>query len=264
MLSSTGKWRFIAMDSCEDAGNFCEIKFRIAISFEDPETDSNMKKIDVVIADDHQLFMEGIKLILKKDKRFKFEVIGQANNRSSLFALLAKEKPELLLLDLNLQESDGLAILADLRKRYKDLKIIVVTMFNDPKFAKMLFKQGVNGFILKKDGIGIFQEAISEVIQGKTYATPVLSNKNTTPEGYPILPNGRITYVNKFLKKYNLTKREYEILQLIAQALSNKEIASELYISDQTVSVHRKNIMRKVGVSSSAGLIKMAYDNCLV
>ena len=79
----------------------------------------------------------------------------------------------------------------------------------------------------------------------------------------PMTPEMKI-YQDKFLKKYNLTKREMEILSLIAQALSNKEIASELYISDQTVSVHRKNIMRKLGVSNAAALIKIAYENDLI
>ena len=108
-------------------------------------------------------------------------------------------------------------------------------------------------------------KAIGEVMEGRTFLGKGV-RLNTTLEEIKrkIEDQSRFPSEDKFIKKYNLTKRELEILKLITHALSNKEIGKVLYISDQTVSVHRKNIMRKLGVSNTAGLIKLAYDNSLV
>ena len=101
---------------------------------------------------------------------------------------------------------------------------------------------------------------------GKTYlgkGVDLLNNKKELTLGKPNAVAGSV-YGDKFIRRYNLTRREIEILKLISQALSNKEIGKELYISDQTVSVHRKNLMRKLGVTNTAGLIKLAYEHSII
>jgi len=227
-----------------------------------------MQTVRTIIADDHQLFTEGIKNILSRSDRFKFEIIGEAPDGKSLLPVLKSNYADLLLLDLNMPESDGLDVLGEIRDDYSDLKILALTMYDEVKLVKTAFKAGVDGYVLKNTGPLELLDAIEIVLQGKTFVgTGVdLIGNHFDPNGNTVNKvNGtREKFEDKFIQKYNLTKRELEILKLITSALSNKEIAKELYISDQTVSVHRKNIMRKLGVSNIAGLIKIAYDNSLI
>jgi len=144
--------------------------------------------------------------------------------------------------------------------------VLVLTVYDDPKFVKSAFKNGAHGYILKNKGIDELFVALHQVLD---------EHESYIGEGVQVSENGATRAVagkqqtdfhleDRFIKKYNLTKRELEILRLITHAMSNKQIAQELFISDQTVSVHRKNIMRKLGVSNAAGLIKAAYDFSLV
>lgn len=220
-----------------------------------------MNKVRVIIADDHQLFIEGIKTILGRANTFNFEIIGEAHSGKDLKELLQDEVPDLLLLDLNMPEIDGLRMLSIVKKNYKEIKVLALTMYDDVKLVRTAFTENVDGYILKSTGKLELLEAIDEIMDGGRFFGEGVRIHIPSGEGKEILPS---KFDDKFIKKYNLTKREIEILKLITQAMSNKEIAKKLFISDQTVSVHRKNIMRKLQVSNTAALIKMAYDNSLV
>lgn len=222
-----------------------------------------MDTVKVVIADDHQLYSEGIKNLLRRSDQFQFEIVAEAQDGQELISILKTVDADVLLLDLNMPEVDGFAVLDIIREKHRELCIVALTMYDDSKLVKSAFKAGVDGYMLKSSDPNELIEAIKVVLSGKTYVG----------QGVQLVTNGMRAhrrggkykiFEDKFIKKYNLTKRELEILKLITQALSNKEIAKELFISDQTVSVHRKNIMRKLGVSNTAGLIKIAYDNSLI
>jgi len=204
-----------------------------------------MQIVKIVIADDHQLFVAGLKSLFTDTEDMTFKIVGIANDGDEALALLRKTQPDVLILDLNMPERDGLD--------------------DDAKIVKTAFKAGVDGYSLKTSGKDELMEAIRVILSGKTFfgkgvrlndPFEMVNGKRQKKEKDP--------FEDRFIKKYNLTKREIEILRLITLALSNKEIAKELFISDQTVSVHRKNIMRKLGVSNTAGLIKVAYDNKLI
>lgn len=216
--------------------------------------------VEIVIADDHHLFIAGLRSVLRESGKLSYNIIGVAHTGKSLLELLKSKEPALLLLDLNMPEQDGLSVLDVLKEQYPNLKIIALTNYDEVKLVKSAFKSGVDGYVLKNIGINELHRAIEEVMEGKTFLGKGVKLNNTPG---PATPES-IQYEDKFIKKYNLTKRELEILKLIALALSNKEIAKELFISDQTVSVHRKNIMRKLGVSNTAALIKISYDNKLI
>lgn len=224
-----------------------------------------MQIIRTILADDHCIFMEGLKSVLSKSENYEFEIVGTASNGEELLRLVRRKPADLLILDLNLSEIDGLEIIHSLQRERIMLRILVLTVYDDPKFVKTAFKSGAHGYILKDKGIDEFFIALQQVLTEQIYIG----------EGVQLSENGASRSVvgkqhtdfhleDRFVKKYNLTKRELEILRLITHAMSNKQIAQELYISDQTVSVHRKNIMRKLGVSNTAGLIKVAYDFSLV
>ena len=232
---------------------------------ESPKISSFMQTVRIVIADDHKLFIAGLKTILKDVEDLDIEIVGIANNGEKVLQLLKETNPDLLLLDLNMPERDGLDIISTIKSQHETLRIIALTMYDDSKIVKSAFKAGVDGYVLKNVGMDELFYAIEEVMEGRTFlgkgvrlnaGIGEVRNRKKSDSGF--------LYDDRFIKKYNLTKREIEILKLITLALSNKEIAKELFISDQTVSVHRKNIMRKLGVSNTAGLIKIAYDNSLI
>lgn len=221
--------------------------------------------IKIVVVDDHQIFIEGVKKVLSDIEEFQCKVIGEANDGKELLRLLRRKEVDLLFLDMNLPDMDGLEILDSLKnKPNKPKRIIILTMYDEPKMVKAAFKSGVDGYILKGNGVQELKQAIEEVMEGNTFMGEGVNLINGIGKNKKQTGGIKSVFQDKFIKKYHLTKRELEVLSLISQAMSNKEIAKELYISDQTVSVHRKNIMRKLGVSNTAGLIKVAYDNSLI
>ncbi len=225
-----------------------------------------MERVSVFVADDHHLFIAGLQSILKDSEKYFFNVIGIAHTGEELLEKLKLEEPDLLILDLNMPGRDGLDALKSIRLIYPKLKILALTMYDDSKIVKSAFKQGVDGYVLKNVPKEELHSAIDDVLADLTHLGKGVRISGTLANmTKPIVQlSNNVQFEDRFIKKYNLTKRELEILKLITLALSNKEIAKELFISDQTVSVHRKNIMRKLGVSNTAGLIKIAYDNSLI
>jgi len=223
-----------------------------------------MRTIKTILADDHRIFIEGLKAVLSRHPALRFDIIGEAQSGSELLHVLKKTTDaELVVLDLNLPETNGLEAMRILKERKAAFKILALTSHGEPDIIKSAFRLGANGYILKNGGIDELYSAIEGVLTGERYmgeglALPAESKYKRSALSKGFFTEGRLT------KKHNLTKRELEILHLIAQAFSNKEIAKELFISDQTVSVHRKNIMRKLGATNTAGLIKIAYDNSIV
>lgn len=215
--------------------------------------------IRVIIADDHVLFLDGLKRVLAESDAFNFDIVGTATSGLEVIRLVKMNKPHIVFLDLNMPGKDGLAVLEEIKTWNKEIKVIVVTMYDKPKIIKSAIKIGCKGYILKMYGKHELFAAVEAVLSGETYIGQGIEFNS---QGIPKKEDVR--FDDSFIRKHKLTKRELEILRLISQALSNKQIGKELFISDQTVSVHRKNIMRKLGVSNTAGLIKVAYDNSLI
>jgi DNA-binding NarL/FixJ family response regulator len=224
-----------------------------------------MQTSKVVLADDHPVFLEGLKSILETHSPPAFRIVGMTNSGTELLHLANIHQPEWIILELSLCEKDGLEVLPALAKRNRNTHLVVLSRYRDPKMVRAAFKSGAEGYLLKDRGPGEILEALRYVQEGQHYlGTGVqVSGKSRSKELHRLSSIG-LRFEDRFSKKYRLTKREMEILRLISQALSNKEIAQELYISDQTVSVHRKNIMRKLGVSNTAGLMKAAFEHALV
>jgi DNA-binding NarL/FixJ family response regulator len=214
------------------------------------------KMLNVVIADDHQLFVESLKLLLQSTDAYHFNITGVAYTGDELVELLKANRPDLLVLDINIPAKNGLEVLQEVRKSLKGTRILVLTMYDDPKIIKSAFDQKVDGYLLKNCNKDELLRAIETILQGEVYVGKGVSVANHQGEV--------TTFEDIFQKKFQLTKRELEVLRLITQARNNGSIAKELYISEQTAAVHRKNIMRKIGVNSTASLIRVAYDNHLI
>lgn len=221
-----------------------------------------MQFLKTLIADNHRIFLEGLKAVLRNDPEYHHQIVGCTSNGQKLIELWEEHQPDLLIMDLNLSEKHGLEVIERIRQQKRNnTRILVVTGYQDAKILRAVLDHGANGYLPKYKGEADLFEAVDVVMKGKIFRAEPLKNgmgKSFTETGSR---NALITEV--FIKKHRLTKRETQILSLISQAMSNKEIGRKLFISDQTVSVHRKNIMRKLGVRSTAGLIKMAYDHSL-
>lgn len=224
-----------------------------------------MKLIRVAIADDHQLFVEGLKHILKSKHAGITSLMGDYGTLKDLLSGLEKAQPDVLLLDLNLPDGDGLEALPLLKASYKDMRIIALTMYDDSKLIQAAFKNGADGYVLKTNTSDELVRAIQEVASGGRFLGHgirlVAERQNGHVSDCTPAPHH---FDDKFIRKYDLTKREIEVLRMLTQAMSNKQIAKTLFISDQTVSVHRKNIMRKLGAYNAASLVKIVYENDLV
>ncbi len=225
-----------------------------------------MQSIKTILADDQQIFITGLKKVLTEEAPFPCDIIATAFDGCELLRTVQRENADLLILDLNLPGKDGLEVLRELKNANASLRVLVLSRYDDPKIIKSAFKFGGDGYILKDKNIGELFTAMEAVLSGHTFVGNGVAfhSRQPTRSTNGQASSGTYIFEDSFLKKHHLTKRETEVLRLIAEALSNKEIAQRLFISDQTVGVHRKNIMRKLGVSNTAALVKTAYDHCLV
>lgn len=219
-----------------------------------------MKLLSVLVADHHPLFAEGIRSVLSVPvNQVSFNIIAVARTTEQVVGYLSEYRVDLLLLDLALPNAADHNWLPDLKTRFPYLRVLIITNQNDPLSVQSVLKRGADGYLLKVVSKDELRNAIREVSEGHQFIGRGVANPNVTgTAGIAAGPSSSELY---FAKKYNLTRREIEIIKHIGQALTNKEIGDRLYISDQTVSVHRKNIMRKLRVNSTASLVRMVYEN---
>lgn len=208
-------------------------------------------KVKTIISDNQPVLIEGLKQVLCSDERFEFHV-NACNLDVNWSDAIHHYQPDLIIMELKTPDADSFQVIRHLRKLNPGARICIFTRFEQSSLAPQVSKAGAHGLLLKTATLEELKEGISQILTDKVYF-PFAFEKarahsdETSNTGEPLL-----------------TKREVQILQLISKAMSNKQIASQLFISYQTVSVHRKNIMRKLGVSNTAGLVRAAYDHCLV
>jgi DNA-binding NarL/FixJ family response regulator len=207
----------------------------------------------IIIADDHQLVAEGLKAIIESGNEHK--VIAVAMNGSELIKQLELVQPELLLLDVDMPVMNGIEAMQLLQKNYPDLKVIVLSMHEEKSLVKKFVDMGACGFLIKNTDQDELLMAIKRIIGGGQYFSSALT-MNMMSHNSAII--GDEVYDSK---KAMLTGREIEILKLIAEGYSNKEIGDKLFISHRTVDTHRTNLMKKLEVTNIAGLIRYAIKS---
>jgi len=224
-----------------------------------------MALMKTVFVDKQDLYLEGMKSLVAQHSELELDLTGILGSAEELKDFLYRNiDTELVFLDLNLPDADGLQLIPELTKLFRNIKICVLTSYEDYRYVKEALQKGALGYMLKSNTLKDLKDAVAAVRADETYIAPGL---HITPPNGKRLMNGRKlsnSYEDRFMIKRKLTKREQEVLNLITQAKNNKEIARELYISDQTVGVHRKNIMRKLGVRNTVNLIKFALEHQLV
>lgn len=213
-----------------------------------------MIPIDILIADDHMLVREGIKQLLELEGDFK--VIGEAGDGYECLELINKLKPDVVLLDINMPNCNGLEVLKQLKKNNIRQNVLILTIHNEVEYLLKAVEIGVNGYILKDSESTVLKKAINTVYRGETFIQPSL-----TPILNQKLYQKSIIFDNE---TDILTKRELEVLKLLAEGLFNKEIAYKLSISEKTVKNHVSNIFKKINVSDRTQAAVYAIKNNIV
>lgn len=212
------------------------------------------RPINVMIADDHSMVREGIKQLLELDG--DIIVKAEANNGKQCIELLDEKQTDVLLLDINMPNMNGLQVLQYIREAKKKVKVLILTIHNEVEYLVRAVEIGVDGYVLKDSDSSVLKKAIFTVYRGETFIQPELA---------PMLKAKMDEKVNQLNNIDDaLTKREIEVLKLLAEGLFNKEIAYMLAISEKTVKNHVSNIFKKINVSDRTQAAVYAIKNNLV
>ena len=210
-------------------------------------------KIKVMLADDHALMREGIKQLLEFDGTI--EVVEEACDGVSCLEKLEHVKPDVLLLDINMPNKNGIEVLETIRNRRMNLKVLILTVHNEVEYLLKAVDIGVDGYLLKDTDFYELKKAIMGVLQGESYIQPSL---------IPAL-NSRLVARDADKEKIDLlTKRELEVLIEVANGMFNKEIATSLNISERTVKNHISNIFKKIDVADRTQAAVFAIRNDII
>jgi DNA-binding NarL/FixJ family response regulator len=215
------------------------------------------KRIQLMIVDDHQIVIDGIKSSL--EEYADITVIAEALNGKEALDKLARQQADIVLMDVDMPVMNGYETACEIASRYPKVKIITLTMFNEKSLINKMLDAGVSGYLLKSVGKEELYRAIKQVFDNKQYLGGDIALSIAKPEYKDILSKQ-----NKITPLTPLSTREIEILQFIAQGLSNTEISQKLFISSRTVDNHRTNIMKKLGVHNIAGIIRYAIQNNII
>jgi len=216
-----------------------------------------MAATKIILVDDHQLIRMGITALLGSEN--DIEVIGEVEAAKDVLQNIDEKKPDVVLMDISLDDGDGILLTKEICKKYKDIKVIMLSMHVKEDFIQRSLKAGAAGYILKDSPKDELIRAIKEVAGGGKYFASEVSQ---------LMVSSYVTkagdFTDKRRKSTGLTNREVEIIRLLSDGLSNQKIADQLGISHRTVDTHRTNIMQKVKVKNVAELVKYAIVNKLI
>ena len=205
------------------------------------------RRLRVLLADDHQLILDGVRHALEESPD-EFEIVGEATKGSHVLPLVARAKPDVVLLDLRMPEVDGLVCLDQIKRRYPTVKVIVLSVSADRNLIDNVLKRGASAYIVKSVNPVDLPSVIRQAIEETVY----------TAVGMPDDPSSRAA------KAAGLTERELAILTALARGMSNAAIAKQLWVAQQTVKFHLTNIYRKLGVANRTEAARYAYQQGLI
>ncbi len=203
-------------------------------------------RLRVLLADDHRLILDGVRRALEATE--DFEIVGEATRGSQVLPLVGRTRPDIVMLDLRMPEVDGLVCLDQIKKRYPDIHVIVLSVSTDQKLIENVLKRGASAYVVKSVNPVDLPSAIRQAIEETVY----------TAIGLPENPTSNAA------KAAGLTERELAILTALARGMSNAAIAKQLWVAPQTVKFHLTNIYRKLGVANRTEAARYAYQQGLV
>jgi len=211
-----------------------------------------VKKITIVLADDHSVVRQGLRVLLEREP--DFEIVGEASNGLETLRSVEKLKPDVLIVDLAMPQLNGLEVAREITRQRQRTRVLLLSAYSNEQYVFNGFKSGALGYVLKSSAVDELVRAIRQVHLGMRYLPPPYSE----------------AAIDAFIEKIKisdkngcalLTRRERQILQMVAESASNAEIGSRLFISTRTVEVHRSNLMHKLSLRNSADLIRYALEN---
>jgi two-component system nitrate/nitrite response regulator NarL len=207
-----------------------------------------MKKINILIVDDHPMVLEGMKALLSN---FDYiTVSGTATNAYDAMGMLKAQPVDIVIADINLPEVSGIELTAKIKKEFPGIKVLAMSTFKERSYISQMIKNGASGYLVKSASKEEIEAAILSANEGKLYLSLDINSIELNPEVAPDVPV--------------VSRREKEVLQLIVDGLTNPQIAEKLFISLHTVDSHRKNLLAKFNVNNTASLIRVAIKNNLV
>ncbi len=216
-----------------------------------------MEKYKIILADDHALFIRGINRLLSEKK--DIEVIGEAKDGAELLELLETLQPDMILIDISMPNVNGIEAVRKIKKLYPEIKILILSMHKSKEYLNSTISAGADGYILKEDSDNELFSAIETVREGGSYL-----NLNLAMDLSKELNKGGNTSDYPEDSEISLSKREKEILKMIAEGNSNKGVSDILCISIRTVENHRSNIMKKLNTNKIADLVRYAYNEKII
>lgn len=209
--------------------------------------------VSIAIADDHVLVINGLKAMLEKAENMS--VLFSATSGGDLLDQLAQRQPEVLLLDIQMPDMSGIDLCKTIHKKYPEVKIIALTNHEQSSYVKQMIRNGARGYLLKNIDTKTLVKAVERVVQDETFIQDEIRNN---------MMNEVLSGTKSTSSGPSLTKREVEVLSLVARELTNQQIADHLFVSVRTVETHRINLAQKLGVHNTAGLVKEAYKRGLI
>ncbi|RYY35012.1 MAG: response regulator transcription factor [Sphingobacteriaceae bacterium] len=213
-----------------------------------------MKPARIYIVDDHQILIDGLQAFFNSVPNV--EVAGTANSSAKLLQEVHLLQPDIILLDLNMPKTDGMATLDILQKDHPRIKVIILSSYHQSYFINDARKKGAKGYLLKNGSKTELLNAIEIVAGGGVWFTDVENAKDEEEDNS--------AFTDDFKKKYQLTRREIEIIKLIAEGLSSHEIGEKLFIAENTVTTHRRNILLKLEVKNTGSLLNFARQHGII
>lgn len=214
-----------------------------------------MANVKVLLVDDHKIVRDGIKLML--ESQAGIDVAGEAENGKEALSKLKNTTIDLVVMDINMPEMDGVSATKAIKEKFPDVKVLALTMSNDELHIRQMIQAGASGYIMKSAGRTDLNDAILTIMDGRHYfsdeATQSIMMDLVRGKGKSSSP-----------EPIHITDRELEILELIVKEHTNQEIAEKLYISSRTVDAHRRNLLQKTGARNTAGLVKYAFQHNLI
>ena len=203
--------------------------------------------IKVFIVDDHYMVVEGIRSLLQHEKSIDWT--GHAMNADSCMAFLRQSQPDVILMDINLPDKSGIDLCKEVKTMYPGVFIVGLSTFNQQSFIRKMMDNGASGYVLKNATQQELMDAVNTVMKGKTFMSDEVSQvmRKSNTVSVPVL-----------------TRREKEVLELIAEGMTNNEIAEKIFVSASTVDTHRKNLLAKLEAKNTAELVKLAFFHNLI
>jgi len=220
-----------------------------------------MKKTRLLIVDDHSVVRDGIRMVLENVP--EYTIVAEADNGEMAVEYAQKYKPDLVVMDISMPKLNGIEATALMKEQNPDIKIVILTVHEDEEYVYQILRAGANGYVLKTAGKKEILSAVKTALSGERYLSPSVSNIIIDSFSRRSKEDGSAPK-QSVVPGSPLTKRETEVLQHIAQGCTNRKIAEMLFLSIRTINTHRTNMMQKLDIHDTAGLVRYAIETGIV